>query len=123
MGLFSQFKRSKDKSILMAHIIDSLKNPNDIATVEIAIKEFYDYIYKDYILGEILFKYDADYETIKTLIMDLNKAVGGHYGGWQKGQYIPVSTFGFAPSLECVLKEYREGSSMDVILYEVEKLM
>ena len=123
MGFFSQLKRSKQKTKLMARLIDVLNNSNDTQEIDCAAKKFYDYINKDYILGPIIKKYGADYVTIKKLILALDDAVGGKYGGWYKNQYIPVSTFGFSTSLECALKEYREGSSIELILYEVQKLM
>lgn len=123
MGFFAQVKRSKDKTKLMAQLIDALKNPHDVATIENRLKAFYDYISVDDILSPIISKYDADYDTVKALILKLDEAVGGHYGGWYRNQYIPVSTFGFSTSLECALREYRLGSSVDMILYEVQKLM
>lgn len=123
MNLFSQIKRSKEKTKLMAKLIDAFRTPIDTIAIEQRIKDFYDYICADHLLGQIITKYDADYETIKTLILRLDEAVGGHYGGWYRNQYIPVSTFGFPKSLECVLKEYRDGSSIELILYEVQKLM
>lgn len=116
-------KRSKEKTKLMAQLIDAFRNPNDTEVIEQRIKNFYDYICVDQLLGPIIRKYDADYETIKTLILRLDEAVGGHYGGWHRNQYIPVSTFGFSKTLEYVLKEYRDGSYIELILCEVQKLI
>ena len=123
MGFFAQLKRSKEKTKLMAKLIDALKDSRHSEETENSMKAFYNYIRKDYLLGPIISKYDADYETVKMLVLRLDMAVGGHYGGWYKGQYIPVSTFGFSKSLECALREYRDYSTIEVILYEVQKLM
>jgi len=123
MGFFSQWKRSKEKTRLMTELIDALKNPRDVATIDTKARQFYDYISAVYILGPIITQYNANYEIIKDLILRLNEAVGGHYGGWHKSQYIPVSTFAFSKSLECALKEYHNGSSIELILFEVQKLM
>ena len=123
MGLFAQIKRSREKTKLMGELIDALKDSPYSPTTENKIKAFYNYISTDYILGPIIAKYNADCEIVKMLILKLDEAVGGHYGGWYRNQYIPVSTFGFSKSLECALKEYREGSSIELILYEVQKLM
>ena len=123
MGFFFQFKRSAQKSKLMTRLISALNDSRDAQETDCAIKNFYDYINCDYILGPIIKKYGADYLTIKKLILALDEAVGGKYGGWYKNQYIPVSTFGFSESLECALKNYYEGSSIELILYEVQQLM
>lgn len=121
MGFFAQLKRSKEKTKVMAELIDALKESRHSELTEKKMRTFYNYICADFILGPIIAKYDADYEAVKTLILCLDEAVGGHYGGWYRNQYIPVSTFGFSNSLECALKEYREGSSIELILYEVQK--
>ena len=123
MGLFSQLKRSNDKSKVMAQLINALKGPINSREVDVAMRAFYTYICDDFLLGPIIQKYNADYDTVKYLILKLDESVGGWYGGWHKNQYIPVSTFSFSRSLECALKEYREGSSIELILFEVKKLI
>jgi hypothetical protein len=123
MEFFMSIKRSMEKTKVMGKLIDALKDSPYSPNTETQIKAFYDYISADYILGPIIAKYNANYEIVKMLILKLNETVGGHYGGWYRNQYIPVSTFGFSNSLECALKEYSEGSSIDLILYEVQKLM
>ena len=107
----------------MAQLIDALQFSKDVNEIDQKMQQFYDFISADYILGPIIKKYGADYKVIKHLILMLDESCGGAYGGWYKNQYIPVSTFGFATSLECALKEFREGSSIELILYEVQKLM
>ena len=77
MGLFSHLKRSNDKSKLMARLIDALKEPNQTDEIDIAMRNFYDYIRNDALLGPIIKKYNADYETIKHLVLALDEGVGG----------------------------------------------
>lgn len=123
MGFFAQLKRSNTKTKLMNNLIKALDNPRDTQTIELTARAFYDFIAQDYLLGPILRKYNASYALVKQLILRLNEAVGGKYGGWMKGQYLPVSTFGFTQSLECVLKEYHAGSSIELMVFELQKLM
>lgn len=123
MGFWAQLKRSNTKTKLMRNLIKALDNPRDTESIEKAISAFYNFISQDYLLGPVIGKYDADYATVKQLILRLDKAVGGKYGGWVKGQYLPVSTFGFTKSLECVLDLHQNGASIESLVYNLGKLM
>lgn len=123
MGLFSQIKRSRDKTRLMAKVIDALKDIHNKQAIDNAIWDYYNFIANDYILGKIITYYNADYELVRYLILELNEMCGGEFGSWIRGQYLPVSTFGFSNSLEYALREYRNGTSMVVIWNELTKLM
>lgn len=123
MGLFAQLRRSNTKTKLMNNLIKALDNPRDTEGIENATMAFYDFISQDYLLGPIIGKYNSNYATAKQLILSLNEAVGGKYGGWVNGQYLPVSTFGFTQSLECVLELHQKGASIESLVYNLKKLM
>jgi len=123
MGFFAQLKRSNNKTKLMNNLIKALDNPRDTETIENTARAFYDFISQDYLLGPIIRKYNSNYATVKQLILRLNEAVGGKYGGWIKGQYLPVATFGFTKSLECALDLHQKGASIESLVFNLQKLM
>lgn len=123
MGLFAQLKRSRKKTKIMNDVIYALRDIHNKPLVDKAIMDFYYLISTDILLGPIIKKYDADYELLKYLILELNLACGGEYGGWIRGQFLPVYSFGFTQSLEYALSEYRAGASITSIWYGLQQLM
>ena len=120
MNILKHIKRSKEKSVLMGRLIDTLDYTRGKKTEENkeeAFENFYKFIINDEILGSILKKYNADYKTVKFWIEYLNAQ--GY--GWYKNNYIPVSAFSFVKPLTFIMEEINKKTSVEIIGYEIKK--
>lgn len=122
MGIFQSFKRSFQKSKIMRKLIrriDCKNNEYDSEEQDKTLKEFYDFIYNDCVLGELLKKYDMDFASFDKIFQCyLNNGCIG----WQGTDYLPVALFSFKNPLEYILqnKDAFEGDhwGTEEIFYE-----
>ena len=127
MGLFKALKRSSDKTKMMKKLIkvcdvqyyDPEKGFNDNVPSqeerEMVQKEFYEYIYKDEILGAILKKHKVSYDDFDEYLNQLQ----GLGLGWSNGRYVPVDVFSFGRELEYFLTAMENNEDLSTICYNL----
>ena len=123
MGIINFFKRSSAKTNMMKKLInvmdvtyyDPTNGFNDNIPskeeMEQVYKEFYEFIVKDPILGNVLNNHNVTYDLFKNYL-DLMKREGW---GWNNGRYIPVDVFSFVKEMEYFLNAIENQEDIHII--------
>ena len=111
MGLFSFIKRSREKTNLIKKMIKVLDSTNNDSEKETVLKDFFEFISEDKILGAVLKEHKVSYDEFNYYI----KLMCMNGFGWHKGRYIPVDVFSFAKEMEYFLTAIEKEEKIELI--------